>query len=484
MRNRRLLLAVTTQTALSSRVVAQHGLFSRSRSARLVLSVRGGGQQTLLSTEPPKKEGTPTPASPEIVDESWRSILTNRGVLCLCVSTGALMLGHGVATPIIPALAQELDASASTVGLALSAFGASRLVLNVPIGWVSDRIGRKPVLVFGGFFTAIGSCASAFAPDMNSFIATRALAGAGNACYLGTAQAYLADAATPRTRARVLGMNQAALLFGVSLGPALGGLCAELFGLRSPFLVVGALSAASGLASYVLLDETASAKEKKIEDEKTPLSFGPLVWSLIADPRFLSVGACQFSTFALRQGGRNLVLALVATSIFDYTPATLGGLYAAMALVDLLLLAPAATVSDYVSDRRLVAVPSLLATAVAVACVGCVAHAAEPSHDLFLASLSLWSLSTAFLGPTLPAFASDIAPPEHRALAISLFRSCGDLGFVVAPVALGLLQDDFGPRAASLCLASATALSALAFARYGALHPPPKVSISATTTQL
>ena len=395
--------------------------------------------------------------------------LWNRRVVCLCVSTGTLMLGHGVATPIVPALATELDASASRVGLALSAFGASRLALNVPIGYVADNVGRKPVLVFGGALTALGTLASAVAPDMTTFVATRAVAGAGNACYLGTAQASLADAATPRTRARIFGMNHAALLFGVSAGPALGGLTADAFGLRAPFFIVGALSASSALASYLLLPSEEDTPTTKNQGS----SFGGAIWNVLRDPRFLSVGACQFSTFALRQGGRNLVLALIATTSFGYDAKSLGILYAAMAVVDLLLLAPAATLSDMVPDRRLVAVPSLLVTAFSVALVGCIAGAPEPNHQAFLGALALWAVSTAALGPTLPAFASDIAPKDHIGLAISLFRSCGDVGFVVAPLALGLILDEFGPQAAAMALATAVTASALSFARFG---KPPSLS--------
>lgn len=329
------------------------------------------------------------------------------------------MLGHGVATPILPMLSQSMGASASAVGLALSAFGASRLALNVPVGMAADRYGRKPLLVGGALVNAIGMAGSGLAHDMNWFTLSRVCAGAGNAAYLGTAQVYLSDIADSPRRARFLAANHAALLCGVSLGPAIGGLCAEAFGLRAPFLAVSALAVVSAATSAVLLREPPTAGNLS-RDDKTVKSWA----SLMFDRRFASVCLAQFSTFAARQGGRNLILALLAVD-YGYTPAQVGKLFGGMALVDLVAVGPSAALSDYVKDRRFIAVPSLLGTAAFMLFVGTV-----DNSILFLPGVAAWSLSTAVLGTTLPAYASDVAPPDCRATAISLFRCAGDLAFV------------------------------------------------------
>ena len=84
-----------------------------------------------------------------------------------------------------------------------------------------------------------------------------------------------------------------------------------------------------------------------------------------------------------------------------------------------------------------------------------------------MAGVLAWCLGTMALGPALPAYAASLAPNEARGLAIALFRSCGDLGFVVAPVALGVLADRVGTPAAMLALALGASASAGTFGVYG-----------------
>ena len=171
-----------------------------------------------LSTRPPSSSGPVAPVTNDAANENYSPWADER-VRAVCVSTGCLMLGHGVATPVLPAFAAELGGAAADIGMAFAAFGVARLVLNIPVGYAVDRFGRKPVLVTGAGLSAIGMLCSGLAVDVPSLICARLVAGAGASCYLGGVQVYLTDIAPPRTQARVLGANHAALLLGVSFGP-------------------------------------------------------------------------------------------------------------------------------------------------------------------------------------------------------------------------------------------------------------------------
>lgn len=429
------------------------------------------------------------------------------------------MLGHGVATPILPAFAADLGGAAADVGMAFAAFGAARLALNIPVGHAVDRVGRKPVLVAGAGLSAIGMLCSGLAVDIPSLICARLVAGAGASCYLGGVQVYLTDIAPPRTQARVLGANHAALLLGVSLGPVLGGATAELMGLRAPFTLIAALNGAAALHAIAVLRETlpsAAAAPADVAAVQTcgagegpksgspppsttvppPSTADPLQstagptpigsgWAAaLCDARFVGAGVAHAANFALRQGGRNMLLALVAVEQFDYSSGQLGLLFGAMATADLLAVGAASRAADRAhGDARGVVIPGILGSAMACACIGGLATGWAPSgesvagfeqarHPLFLTGVAAWAMATASVGPALPAFAASLArAPAHRGAYVALFRTSGDLGFVLAPLALGYLADYSGAPNAMVCLAGVVASATGVFGVLGRPRP-------------
>jgi dipeptide/tripeptide permease len=185
--------------------------------------------------------------------------------------------------------------------------------------------------------------------------------------------------------------------------------------------------------------------------------------ALLADRRFVAAGMLNASSFAMRQGGRNVLLVLYATQVHGYSVGSLGVLFSAMAGVDLCLIPLAAWLGDAVADRRRVVVPATLGCAAAVSTIAL--GGADP--HVFGGALLFWSLSTACVGPAVSAYAAEIVPKERRGLGVSLYRCAGDVGFVGAPFALGLVADFGGTQPALLLLGAATACCAGAFAHAG-----------------
>jgi DHA1 family multidrug resistance protein-like MFS transporter len=175
--------------------------------------------------------------------------------------TGLLMAGHSCVAPVLPVFAGEFGATAAQVGMTLSAFAAARLVLNVPCGMLADKYGRRPLILAGPVITAVGMLGSAMAPGLPELFAWRFVAGAGSAVYMSGAQALLADISKASNRARVLGTNQAAVLAGAAIGPAVGGIMAGWLdlGCRSPFVAVGAMCGLAAVHAYYSVPETAAA---------------------------------------------------------------------------------------------------------------------------------------------------------------------------------------------------------------------------------
>ncbi len=372
----------------------------------------------------------------------------NERVVLIMITTALVMSGQGVVSPVLPLFARDFGVSAAAIGLTLSIFALARLILNVPLGVLADRRGRRILLVCGPLVTGAGMVGSGFALGIVDLLAWRFLAGAGSAMYMTGAQIYLADISSPATRARVMGANQAALLFGTSIGPAIGGALGELYGLRVPFFAVGVASLAAGAHGYLRLPETlhASTQGEHSREERGSRR-APL-----ASRDFLAVCSVTASVFLTRAGGRMTLMPLLAAGAFGYSAGELGAVFTALALLNLIGVAPAAWLADRFG-RKAAIVPSGLLVAVALASMG-----AAPTHATFLLAALLLGIGTSIVGPAPAAYAADIAPPALRGLAMGLYRTAGDLGFLIGPVALGALADQsslglaLGANAAIACL--------------------------------
>ena len=161
------------------------------------------------------------------------------------------LLGFGLILPLQPLLAERLGASALEVGALMTTYSAMQLLFAPLWGRLSDRVGRRPVLLVS-ILGSVGSMVIfANATALPWLFAARTFAGIFNA-NLGTAQAYVADVTTPETRARGMGFMGMAFGLGFVLGPWLGGILSR-GGWSTPAWVSAGLALANFLLALAFL---------------------------------------------------------------------------------------------------------------------------------------------------------------------------------------------------------------------------------------
>ena len=378
-----------------------------------------------------------------------RPLIENQILLVVCITTMVVMLGFGIISPVLPLYAQSFGVGTAMIGLTITVFGAARLVMNLPAGFLSERYGRRLLLVGGPAVTALGSLAGGFAPTFGWLIASRFVAGAGSAIYMTGAMILLIDITTDENRGRLMSIFQGSLLAGVSLGPAVGGFVAQGFGLAAPFFLVAALAGLATLWSFFRMPETVhlsreqarAAAEESPDEAPSRQTARQSVLSLLARPDFLLVSMLTMSIFLTRTGGRLTLLPLLGANRLDMSPGLLGLIFAMMAVLQLIVLVPGGTMIDKLGRKALI-VPSALVTGVAL-----VLFALSGQVWVFIMAAVIHGIGTGILGPAPAAYAADIAPPGMRGVTMGLYRTFGDAGFVIGPVALGGLADltGFGP---------------------------------------
>ena len=384
----------------------------------------------------------------------------NEVLLIVSVSTMLVMLGQGITGPILPLFAKSLGVSAAAVGLTLSAFAVARMLLNIPSGIVADRWGRRVLLIGGPLVTGLGSVLSGTANTLEWLLVWRFVAGVGSAMYMTGAIIVVTDIATDQNRGRLLAFNQGALLAGVTLGPAIGGITAEFLGLRAPFYVVGVAAFAAGAWNWLRVPETrpyaAAAPGPGEAASAKPASTWTSTLTLLLSMNFLVVALVNFAVFFARSG-RQTVIPLYADQEIGLSAGPIGLVFALMAFINLLFIVPAGWAIDRYGVKVTI-VPSALVSLLAFGMI-----AATHSTMPFVFATVILGIGSGMLGPAPAAYAAEIAPPERRGAAMGLFRSLGDLGFVISPPLVGYLADESGFGSAILINGIMLAGAALVF---------------------
>jgi len=384
----------------------------------------------------------------ELSDKDW-SLFT------LLLAQFPLFLGVGALIPVLPLYGKEFGLSQSSIGLLVSSPSVAKLLLNVPMGRLADTLGRRPLMVIGMLVLALGDIGTGLAVALPALIAGRFVTGAGLSIADAGTGAWIADVTEndPSKRASFLGIQTAIISLAFVLGPALGGMAVDEYGLSSIFYIVaaGAVLCAAGFAT---LPDQQEAKNK--EEVEEPVSFSELMKSkdqqgLAGVSMAFYVGAaCKFA-----------VVPGVATEVFGATASEVGQLFSLLAAAGIFGTLAGGSLTGSIGPRLVLgACGATCALAYVVAAFATYIQAKE----LFVLSLATWALCGAAKSPALQSYAMEVAPSDSRGSALSVPRTAGDLTFLVAPFALGVAADQLGSEVALGLCGAAFAVGTAIFA--------------------
>ncbi|MGP3780841.1 MFS transporter [Bacillus sp. 4A_MP3] len=172
------------------------------------------------------------------------------------------MLGIGLIIPIMPAYITEFGATGSTMGLLVAAAGLTQLLFAPIAGEITDKYGRRKLIIFGIAAFAVSQLIFAFAGSLWQLFASRLLGGMGAAFLMPSMFAYIADITTEEERGKGMGLFSAAMTLGVVIG-GVGGYLVH-YGMSVPFIVSASLACFSTVLSFFFLPETLG-REKQLE---------------------------------------------------------------------------------------------------------------------------------------------------------------------------------------------------------------------------
>lgn len=190
------------------------------------------------------------------------------------------MVGFGLVLPVLPLWAEKFGASPTEIGLLASAYAIAQFAMAPVWGRLSDRYGRRPILLVALAGSAFAALAIGFAGALWVLFLARILHGAAGASY-AVAQAAIADLAAPEDRARYMGLIGAAFGLGFIAGPAIGA-AAAFVDPRMPFFIAAGLAAVNFLAAWIRLPETRKETADRTRPDwrraLTSRPMAPLLW--------------------------------------------------------------------------------------------------------------------------------------------------------------------------------------------------------------
>ncbi len=370
------------------------------------------------------------------------------------------ILGFSILIPLMPFYVQRFGATPFIIGVLFSTFAFCQLVAGPVWGNVSDRIGRKAVLIVSQIGATIGWTMLAFAPSLPVVFLARIIEGlsGGN---ISVTQSYVADVVEPAQRARAYAYIGAAFSAGMIFGPAAGGYLAHAYGFSVPFLLAAALQLVTLGVTVIWLPESRGT------GEPAPAATLPDIILALRNPSVAPV-LWQKLVYSLGLYGWFAALTLVLQRQLGLREDTVSYFFAAFAVISIVMqIFIVGRLTDRIGDRRANNI-GLGATIVSFAIVPFL-------HDAIsaLAMLAFFAFGLSINNATIAALIGEAAPDNARGTIFGVGSSLESAsGVIMPPISTGVLSAYGAPATAAISGALTLVALAMGLAQTRARRKP------------
>jgi len=324
---------------------------------------------------------------------------------------------YGLLIPVFPEYAPRLGVDESVIGVIFGIYAAMLLVFSIPMGILSDRVGRRPLIVAGMLLLAFATALFGFSTTVEHLIVARTVQGISAAATWSAGLALLAETCDPSRLGEKMGITLSAVGFGTVIGPVLGGLLFEYLGYTATFLVPAALVAAVGLA--VLAVPMRTCRQKRA--------------NMLPGGSLLPLAACAVVVVAVAgtYGVVDPYLPVHLHAAFSASPATIGLVFGMLAVAAILAQPTAGRIYDRRGGSRYLIGGGLLVSAIAI-------FAAMQAPTLLLATVAVFVLGVALscaIVPVMPILAEIYRGGGSQGAAYGMYNTFYSLGLAVGPFA-------------------------------------------------
>ncbi len=389
--------------------------------------------------------GTTGEAGPPLRPIPGQAILLGVAVFGFIAATNIL-------TPLLPLVRDDLGVSISAAGLIVGVFGLARLIVDLPAGFLAERVGHRRLAVIA-IVLLIGSSLLGWQADgVEMLIVARIGSGAAVGILAMVGISALAATATAANRGRTMSVFHLANNTGIAIYPLIGGFVGSVASWRPTFLITAVLAVISGGILVALLpriDFGHRSDGGKPRDESRVLHGATRKRAILATNFGITANMIH------RHGVRNTIVPLYAAAALGLGGVSIATAIALMSITGLVVATPGGMLGDRIGRRRVI-VAGLAALA-----VGDLAFLLTGDLATFLVVAALVGFGD-FFTSSQTALLSEIVPVQERTRSLSYYRFSSDLGAMIGPILLATTMDVFSAQAAIVVAAVVLGVAALA----------------------
>lgn len=355
-------------------------------------------------------------------------------LLVLFVTIFIDLMGFGIIIPILPIFATQLGANGFMVGVIAMAYSLFQFFFAPFWGNLSDRLGRRPILLASILIMAGSYVLFAHANTLFLLLLSRVLAGVG-AANISAAQAYISDVSKPEERVKNFGIIGAAFGLGFIIGPMIGGIIKEAYGVLWVGYFAATMSLINFILAYVLLRESLTEKTAN-----KPLFVNPLtsVMRGFKTPGIQLVLLLNF-IFLLAFSKMQITATLLWNEHFHLNVKEIGYVFAYIGLMATLIQGTLlGRLNRWLGEKKLL-VSGTVFTGVGLLALPFVPPALFIPFELI--AITCLSIGSAFLNPTMSTAVSKLSDGKSQGMALGNLQAAGSLARTFGPLAGGALYD-------------------------------------------
>ena len=344
------------------------------------------------------------------------------------------MVGFGIIIPVLPLYAEHFQASPIAIGWLTGIYSGMQIIFTPILGRLSDRFGRRPILLVSLAGTSIGFAVMGLANSLPLLFVARIIDGTtgGN---ISTAQAYIADVSTPENRSRSMGLIGAAFGLGFTFGPMIGGIMSRI-SYGAPFYFAAALAACNVVLLYFLLPESLSSEHRAQPHENARITelfrhgHGWMFAAVVATYFFAITGFAIMTT----------LFALFTEKRFGYDAHQNGYLFGFIGILSVIM--QGGLIGRLITKFG----ETMLArTGLVILTASMIALPLSGGLTSLLIVCAGLAIANGLTSPTLTGLASQMMDRGWQGRALGLMQSAGSLSRLIGPLIAGwFLMADLG----------------------------------------